>query len=237
MVRLIAKQAHDKKIPCRNNKFSVTVNGINYKEGDLNKLPTPLSTKNIKQIQIDYKTIAYQSEHAPLSSLYPAKVKIGEQDYDTSEQAFQHIRAKSNNRPLLAERILLSRNTYDIKRMGDEITTSEEWDGKEEEVMYAIQLKRFQQNPEQAAMLIATGTCELIEATPSRKWGAGATLSSNVLRRHEWKGNNKHGKILMTVRAKLIRKTTGKNTSSDQGGKGKEKGKLQSKDGGKERMN
>ena len=97
--------------------------------------------------------------------------------------------------------------------MGDEITPSEGWNEKEEDVMFAIQLKKFQQNPELAAMLVATGTCELVEATPSRKWGAGATLSSNVLRRHEWTGENRHGKILMTVRAKLIRDAKVKETA------------------------
>ena len=42
-----------------------------------------------------------------------------------------------------------------------------------------------------------------MEATPGRLWGCGATLSSNLLRRHEWPGENKQGKILMTVRDKL----------------------------------
>ena len=205
MVRLIARQAQEKGIACRNNKFSVTVNDVKYDERSLTELPPPLSTQNIKQIQIDTNTIAYQSEYAPLSSMYPAKVKIGEQEYDTSEQAFQHIRAKKHKKMLLAERILLCKKTYTIKQMGDEITPSQEWNDCEEDVMYSIQLRKFNQNPELADMLIATGTCQLVEATPSRKWGAGATLSSNILRRHEWKGENRHGKILMTVRAKLIR--------------------------------
>ena len=177
MVRLIAKQAHKKGVACKNNKFSVTVDDIKYNENRLTELPHPLSTECIKQIRIDANTIAYQSEHAPLSSMYPAKVKIGENEYDTSEQAFQHKKATAHNCPLLAERILLCRKTYVIKQMGDDIKT----------------------------MLIATGTCELVEATPSGKWGAGATLSSNVLKKHNWPGDNKHGKVQTTVRARLIR--------------------------------
>ena len=127
--------------------------------------PPPLSGKNVKQIQIDANTIAYQSDHAPQSSLYPAPVKIGAFDYDTHKQAFQHIKAKSNNRPLQAERILLCRKTYIIKQMGDKVITSPKWDAKEEDLMYAIQLK----NPELPKMLIATGMCELVEATRSTK--------------------------------------------------------------------
>ena len=223
VVRLVTKQAQNKGIPCKNGKFSVTVGDIKYNENTLTELPNQLSVKNVKQVQIDPRTVAYQSEFAPFSSLYPAKVKIGEHDYDTSEQAFQHIKAKSNNRPLLAERILLSKKTYEIKQMGGEVKTTDVWNDKEEDVMYSIQLRKFQQNPRLAEALIATQNLELVEATPSKKWGAGATLSSNVLKRHEWPGENKHGKILMTIRAKLIRDAKEKDTEIKK--KREEKGK------------
>ena len=52
MVRLNARQAHEKGIPCRNNKFSVTVNDVRYHENDLAELPSPSSTENIKQIKM-----------------------------------------------------------------------------------------------------------------------------------------------------------------------------------------
>ena len=42
-----------------------------------------------------------------------------------------------------------------------------------------------------------------------RLWGCGATLSSNVLRRHEWVGLNKHGEILMLLRDELRSKVQG----------------------------
>ena len=87
--------------------------------------------------------------------------------------------------------------------------------------MYTITLKKFQQNLKLAAMLIAMGDCELVEATPCNKWGAGATLSSNILRQHEWKGENKHGKVLMAVRAKLIREQEAQKTE----GSGEDRGK------------
>ena len=51
--------------------------------------------------------------------------------------------------------------------------------------------------------LLNSGDLELVEATPHRLWGCGATISSNVLRKHEWPGQNKHGEILMTVRDEL----------------------------------
>ena len=84
MVRLMTRQAQEKGVPCKTSKFSITVDNIKYSEESLRELTPLLSTKNVKQVQIDANTIVYQSEYAPLSSPYPARVKIGEYDYDTS---------------------------------------------------------------------------------------------------------------------------------------------------------
>ena len=78
MVRLISRQAQEKGMQCRNAKFSVTVGDVKYSENTFSELPVPLSTQDVKQIQIDHKTIAYQLEYAPFSSLYPTSVKIRE---------------------------------------------------------------------------------------------------------------------------------------------------------------
>ena len=69
--------------------------------------------------------------------------------------------------------------------------------------MYACILKKFEQNPDLRSQLIATGNMELVEASPNTKWGAGAMLSSNVLKNRKWTGTNKQGQILMTVRDTL----------------------------------
>ena len=70
--------------------------------------------------------------------------------------------------------------------------------------------KKFEQNAELKALLLSTGNCQLVEAMPNKLWGCGATLSSNVLRRHEWSGENRHGKILMTIREELRREEAAK---------------------------
>ena len=80
--------------------------------------------------------------------------------------------------------------------MRDELGTSDEWEARKFEVMYGCLKKKFEQNPELKTLLLKTGDLELVEATPNLLWGCGATLSSNVLRRHSWPGRNKHGEIL-----------------------------------------
>ena len=109
------------------------------------------------------------------------------------------------DRPLAATRILLSNDPVEIKQIGEGLGTSEKWEARKFDIMYMCLKAKFEQNPDLGRMLLKTGKCELVEATPDRLWGCGATLSSNILRRHEWRGENKQGKILMVVRDELRR--------------------------------
>ena len=104
---------------------------------------------------------------------------------------------------LIAAKIYLSRDQIEIKQLGDEAGTSDLWETEKFDIMYICLKRKFEQNPELLRMLLDTGDRELVEATPNRLWGCGATLSSNLLRRHEWPGENRQGKILMTVRKEL----------------------------------
>ena len=70
--------------------------------------------------------------------------------------------------------------------------------------MFSLLRKKYDQHPELKALLLSTAGLELVEATPDRTWGCGATLNSNILRKHEWPGKNKHGETLMLVRDKYL---------------------------------
>ena len=154
-------------------------------------------------MQIDANTIAYQSEHAPFSNFFPCQIVIGAHTFFCLEQAFQFVRAKTLHKPLIATKIYLSRDVRYIKRLGNDLGTSDAWEARQFDAMYECLKKKFSQNQDLKTLLLRTGTLELVEATPDRLWGCGATISSNVLRRHEWKGQNKQGQILMTVRDEL----------------------------------
>ena len=203
MIRLISKRAQAEGVDCRTGKYSILIDKKRYGENNLNELPPSLHPASIKQVQIDQDTIAYQSEDAPFSNFYPAPINKGDLDFVCLEQMFQFLRAKTLNRPLAATQIYLSRDPVEMKRIGDELGTSDAWEGKKFDVMYACLKLKFEQNKDLKEMLLKTGVCELVEATPGRLWGCGATLSSNLLRRHEWPGDNRQGRILMTVRDEL----------------------------------
>ena len=203
MIRLIAKQAQAEGIDCRTGKYALFVGNRKFDESNFDELPHPLHPSSVKQIQIDATTIAYQSENAPFSNFYPARFNLGKQGFTCHEQAFQYLKARKLNKPLAATRILLSRDLVEMKRIGDGLGTSDAWEACKFDIMYMCLKAKFEQNEDLKHMLLRTGACELVEATPDRLWGCGATLSSNVLRRHEWHGENRQGKTLMTVREEL----------------------------------
>ena len=192
LIRQIAKKASAEGIDCRTGKYTLLVNNEKYEGRDLGELPPPLHPCNVKQVRIDRDTVAYQSEYAPFSNLFPVCITMGDLKFISLEQAYQYLKAKTMNKFLVATRIFLSRSQVEIKQMGDELGTSDAWEAK-----------KFLDLQE---MLINTGSSELVEATPNRLWGCGATLSSNMLRQHEWPGENKQGKTLMTVRDELRKK-------------------------------
>ena len=203
LIRLITKKAQIDGIDCRTGKYTLQVNNERYDSSNLCDLPPPLHPSTVKQIQLDKNTVAYQSEFAPFSNFFPADIVLGNHKFFCLEQAYQYLKAKYLNKPLAAARIYLSREQIEIKQIGDALGSSPEWDTKRFDMMYVCLRRKFEQNQHLRAMLLATGSCELVEATPNRLWGCGATLSSNLLRRHEWPGENRQGKILMTVRDEL----------------------------------
>ena len=203
LIRLITKEAQQQGFDCKSGKYNIQIDKAKYDEDNFDDLPPQLHPTSLKQVQIDQHTIAYQSEHAPFSNFFPSKIVIGKHSFFCAEQAFQFLRAKLLNKPLLATKIYLSREVRDIKQYGAELGTSEEWEGRQFDYMYICLKKKFVQNPDLRALLLKSGNMKLVEATPDRLWGCGATLSSNVLRKHEWKGQNKHGSILEIVREEL----------------------------------
>ena len=205
LIRLISREAQQQGIDCRTGKYAIHIDNKKYDADNLDDLPRPLHPASLKQIKIGDNTLAYQGEFAPFSNFFPCKLVIGKLVFFCVEQAFQFLRAKNLNRPLIATKIYLSRDVWFIKQQGKELGTSEDWEGKQFDVMYECLKKKFSQNLDLKTLLLKTGNLELVEATPDRLWGCGATLSSNAIHKRDWPGQNKHGQILMTIRQELQR--------------------------------
>ena len=205
LIQMISKQAQQQGVDCKTGRYTLQIGRDKFDENNLSDLPPLLQPTSVKQVMVSRNALAYQSEHAPFSNFFPCQIRIGKHTFFCLEQAFQFLRAKTLNKPLAATRIYLSRDVYYIKSLGNELGSSPEWEACQFDVMYECVLKKFQQNADLKSLLLKTGDMELLEATPDRLWGCGATLSSNIIRRGGWPGQNKQGEILMTVREELRR--------------------------------
>ena len=203
MIRLIAREAKLQGVDCRTGKYALHVDGTKFDHNNFEDLPPQLQPSSLKQVQLDQNTIAYQSEHAPFSNFFHSPIVVGKHTFFCVEQAFQFVKAKSLNKALMATKIFLCRDVRLIKQWGDELGTSPAWEARQFEVMYGCLKKKFLQSSHLRTLLLNTGNMILVEATPNRLWGCGATLSSNAIRKREWPGQNKHGEILMTVRDEI----------------------------------
>ena len=205
LIRLVAKEAQKQGIEHKASKYTIHIENKRYDERNLNELPDPLTLHNVKTIKIG-KSIAYQSEHSKFSNFYPCNFRIGKHNYNSVEQAYHHLRARAHNKHVIALKILLKRKPIEIKQLGAEFEENEDWANKKLEVMLMCMTCKFEQCPDLAEALLETVGFSLIEATPDRFWAAGATLSSNVLRRGQWTGRNEQGKLLELVRELLGKK-------------------------------
>ena len=199
VIREVAKEARSQGARCVATPVSVTINNRKYTETNIDDLPAEFAIEKTKMKKMG-DTIAYRSEHAPFSNLYPAKVPIGKHRYLSSEQAFRHIRATDNNNPNVAARILWSRDPYDMMDYDKDLVITESWKEKEDFVLFKCIFRKYEANEELRDLIVSTGDLELAEATKNAKWATGATINSTTMKTHSWTGENRQGKHSMKVR-------------------------------------
>lgn len=177
-----------------------------YRMSDLDLLPSNISVEKAKS-RTSEADIYFQGEHSPFSNFFPATFTDDEGFiYHSAEQAFQHKKAKAHAKHKIANKILKTRNPYEVKRLSKKVPTSQEWKNGEDTLMEQIVTNKFEQNDALAAQLILTDKRQLHEASSDPKWGTGAELSSKALLQGDWTGQDKLGMILESVRGKLANK-------------------------------
>lgn len=203
-MRLVVKTARDKEIPAKVSGNKLQVNNITYDYRNLDCLPTGLKPGDIMVKEIG-GSIVFSSEHAWISNFYPTPVKIQDVVFNSSEQAFQYIKARRNNEPELAAQILKAKLAKEVKKISKGISIKPDWDMYKEEVMTRVIEAKFTQNELLARKLVETGSKRLVEATMDKYWAAFATPTSKSIANGTWKGANRLGILLMELRNKLRR--------------------------------
>lgn len=174
-----------------------------YKHQDLDLLPPHLSIANAKQPSNE-SDLYFQSEYSPLSNFYLATI-IDDSGviYSSAEQCFQRKKALSHGYNQTAKKIMLNRDPYELKRLGNQVQVNQEWRDSEENTMTQILRSKFTQNPDLAEILVNTDQLHLHEASADQKWATGDELASKALQSGSWPGMDRLGCLLETIRAEL----------------------------------
>lgn len=128
--------------------------------------------------------------------------------FQNTEQAFMAYKAQFfGDEPTRAE-IVMTPDPREAKTLGRKVRFYDDkaWECVRLGYMTYVNLLKYQQNPDFAAELLATGDRILVEASvPDRIWGVGLDESDpRILDSAQWRGRNLLGEALMTVR-RLIR--------------------------------
>ena len=149
--------------------------------------------------------LAFYSEACFLSNFHPSKFYFRGQPYTSLEQGYQCTKAKVYQDERAFESILGAQTPALMKAIGREIVVNEKWDTLKLQVMTDLLLAKFRQNKHLYYSLLNTRPLNLIEATLDGYWGAGCTLGSVALEEECWTGQNQLGRLLVQVRALLVR--------------------------------
>lgn len=179
------------------------IQGRTYADDELHLLPHSLKLESIRTRQIR-NGIGFFSKHSFLSNFHPAPVVINGQSFISSEQAYQFSKAMACNRDNIAESIKARIDPKKMKKDGDKVDTTPEWESRKEEVMRCILTGKFSQNAELQRKLHETGDTKLYECSTNRFWGTGWRLEAPQWQNStNFPGANTLGKLLMEVRSIL----------------------------------
>ena len=206
-IRALAAFAKTKGYDARVKAGNLTIDGRIYKYHELNKLPVDISLLKAKTLHIlDDQGIVFQSQHSPLSNLYPCNIIYRGEVFLSSEAAFQYTRAKICGFEREAQLIKAERRAFKVKLIARRIRSTKEWEEMSEQVMREILLEKFKRNKFCAQVLVTTGERSLFEGTGDKRWGCGIPISKANLISHKNPGKNVLGHLLEEVRRVLKRK-------------------------------
>ena len=202
-----ARNTMDKKLVTL-KADSLIINGKKYTVDTLDQLTGELSMKHFCERSNDKVLVMggmYSNFH-PLSNYYPCNFVFRNQKYINIEQAYQHIKAELFNDQTAASEILSSDDPAVAKKMSFTIKGFKEdvWNAKRYDLMLHLVKAKFEQNPELAAHLRATGKRTIAETGKHSFYANGLAITNkHVLDVKQWTSQSKLGEILMTVRREL----------------------------------
>lgn len=142
-----------------------------------------------------------------LSQWHIAPMVIDGITFNCCEKRMMYMKAIKFNDEVRANLILESDEPKEIKKLGREVINfnDEEWDAVADNVVFNANLAKFSQNEDLLKLLLDTGDRIIVECAPyDCRWGNGLNITDTLKTPpDEWKGSNRLGKVLMSVRDAL----------------------------------
>lgn len=186
---------------------SLYIDGKAYGEKDLELLPDVLRPSNMATLQSD-TTVAFFGRFSPLSNHHPSPFSLDDRQFTCMEQFLAWSRATLAGDQSLISRALSKADPVVYKGILNDLhnTMPEEWKGQLDDTVLRGLRAKFQCNPALAHFLCSTHPKVIGEASLSKRWGIGFTLShQEVLQSEKWlPEGNLLGRSLMVVRDELL---------------------------------
>ena len=203
-IRALAAFAKTKGYNARVKAGNLLLDGRSYRYQDIGKLPGDITLAKAKTLYIlDDRAVVFQSQHSPLSNLYPCNLIYRGEVFLSSEAAFQYTRATTCGYKREAQLIKSERKAFKVKQLARDIKSTGEWEDTCEQVMREILLEKFKRNAECKQALLATGNRALFEGTGDKKWGCGLPISKADLITFKNPGKDLMGHLLEEIRRLL----------------------------------
>lgn len=163
----------------------------------------------------DYVLFYGHAYHEPIgtecfSQWYPALFTVDGRTYGTAEHYMMAEKARLFGDDEMRAAILAAPTPAAAKALGRQVRgfTDEAWTAHRSAFVVAGNVAKFDQNPDLARVLLATGDAVLVEAAPrDRIWGIGMGASNPDARDpRKWRGQNLLGFALMEARSRLRRR-------------------------------
>ena len=206
----MASFARAKGYEARAKAGILELEGRRYKHHELNRAPPDITLLKAKTLHIlEDKAIVFQSQHSPLSNLFPCNIIYRGEVFLSSEAAYQFTRANACGFEREARLIRSERRAFKVKLIARNVKSTREWEDMSEQVMREILMEKFKRNKFCKKFLLETGERALFEGTGDKTWGCGLPISKAEQISFKNPGRNILGHLLEEVRV-LIKSEEGK---------------------------
>lgn len=201
IMRPVFKEAQQVDQNAMLNRDKLRFQGRNFNVENVHQTGLNLTKLSEKH---DENILAFSGRFSMLSNLYPCRVEIDNQMFNSSEHAYQYKKCVAHGNHRAAAAVVLAQEPEGAMAAGSEVKATDEWKKSEGmKLMKTIVHSKCKNNKQVRDKLVSTESKVIVEATRNRVWGVGVTLRDKCLQTSEHQGENIMGTILMELRTKL----------------------------------